>query len=108
LNDMLTAERLRPGRGMVRGGDRLIWAAEATSLPGGTVILNDRGAPMLLWAGDAYGFSFSGWRLVGRRPMGRVRVLTPRTSVAALQSGFAPVLHDSVSMVDGMRVNPGR
>jgi hypothetical protein len=101
LNDMLAAERLRPGRGMVRRGDRSTWTAEAASLPGGTVILDDEDAPLLLWAEDIYGFSFSGWRLVGQRPMGRVRVLTPPTSVAALQNGFAPVLHESLSKSTG-------
>jgi len=97
LNDMLAAERLRPGRGMTRAGDRITWTAEASSLPGGTVILDDENAPMLVWADDAYIFTFSGWVPMGKRPKGRVRVLTPPTSVGALANGFAPVLHQSVS-----------
>ncbi|HEU4894589.1 MAG TPA: hypothetical protein VFT85_02030 [Acidimicrobiia bacterium] len=96
LNDMLAAERLRPGRGMSRSGDRITWSAAATSLPDGTVILGEVGAPTLLWAEDVYEFGFSGWARIGRRPEGPVAVLTPPTSVRALGNGFTPVLHQSV------------
>jgi hypothetical protein len=93
---MLAAERLAPGRGMDRAGNRLTWSAEAGSLPDGTVILIDDHDPVLLWKEASYRFAFSGWMPLGHRPKGRVSVLTPPTSVGALGNGFIPELHDSV------------
>jgi hypothetical protein len=101
LNEMLAAERLQPGRGMDRAGDRPTWSAVAASLPDGTVIVIDDLGPVLLWKEASYGFAFSGWIPLGQRPEGRVRVLTPPTSVGALQNGFIPELHDSVPQPAG-------
>ena len=96
LNEMLAAERLGTSRGMDRADDRVTWSAEAASLPDGTVIVSPDQEPMLLWEGACFAFAFSGWVHLGRRPDGQVSVLTPPTSVGALQNGFVPELHDSV------------
>jgi len=101
LNEMLAAERLGPGRGMDRADDRLTWSAEAGSLPDGTVIVSPDREPMLLWEGAGYAFAFSGWVPRGPRAYGRVRVLTPPTSVEALRNGFFPELHDSLPKSSG-------
>ncbi len=50
---------------------------------------------MLVRSDAMYEFAFEGWRYAGIRQDGIVEVLTPRTSVGALQNGFDAVLHDS-------------
>lgn len=97
LNRMLATERLRRGRGMARTGDRLTWEADLAYLPPGTVVLSEDGQPLLVTPDALYEFHFSGWRFAGPREGGTVKVLTPRTSVRALQNGFVPVLHDSAA-----------
>lgn len=96
LNRMLAAERLGQGRGMERAGDRLTWRADLGSLPDGTVILADD-QPLLVRPNTLYEFDFGGWAYHGPRGDGEVAVLTPPTSVRALQNGFAAVLHESAS-----------
>jgi hypothetical protein len=99
LNRGLAAERLRRGGGIDRAGDRKLWTAPAADLPDGTVIVaaagSDVGEPRLVLGDRTLAFGFGGWSSPTPRPLGQVRVLTPRTSVAALRSGFAPVLHPS-------------
>jgi len=96
LNRMLAAERLAPGRGMERAGDRLTWHADLASLPDGTVILAE-GRPLLVRPNALYEFGFGGWTYTGPHEDGKVAVLTPPTSVRALQNGFSAVLHQSAS-----------
>ena len=91
LNRRLAAERLRPGRGLVRAADRRLWTA--ASLPDGAVVLHD--GPRLVLGDRLLAFSFTGWHDPVPRPAGDLTVLTPPTSVTALAGGFAPVLHDS-------------
>lgn len=94
LDRRLAGERLRRGRGLDRGTDRRLWTAPAPQLPDGTVIVED-GVPQLLMGDRALRFSFAGWQDPHRRPTRSVAVLTPPTSVLALQGGFRPVLHPS-------------
>lgn len=96
LNRMLAAERLGPGRGMKRAGDRLTWSADLAELPDGTVILSE-GRTLLVRPDALYEFGFGGWTYAGPRDDRRVSVLTPPTSVRALQNGFSAVLHQSAS-----------
>lgn len=96
LNARLDAERLRPGRGLVRAGDRIVWAAPWAALPDGAVVVEARGAPRLVLGDRTHRFGFGGWSDPQPRPHhGDARVLTPPTSVAALQHGYAPALHPS-------------
>lgn len=93
LNRMLAKERLERGRGLDRATDRKTWVADSAELPDGTVVVDaDQGA--LLVRGDTlYAFGFGGWRESGPRPASaRMRVLTPPTSVLALEHGYQPVL----------------
>jgi hypothetical protein len=98
INARLNAERLRRGRGLVRGSDRLLWAAESDDLPDGSIVLADTGEPRLVHGKRTLAFSFDGWRQPLPRAVGTtVAVITPPTSVAALQHGFDPVLHPSAT-----------
>jgi hypothetical protein len=96
LNDLLHAERLSAGRGLNRAGDRILWQAPYAELVTGTVIVNDQGSCQLVHGKHLFEFSFQAWINAGVRPRsGVARVLTPPTSVAALQHGYQPVLHAS-------------
>jgi len=96
LNERLQAERLRPGRGMQRAGDRMLWHADLTTLPDGTVIVDQHGDARLVVEDRLLRFRFDGWTEPVPRPAsGDADVLTPPTSVAALAHGFRPTLHPS-------------
>ena len=98
LNRRLAKERLRRGRGIDRGGDRVLWSAPIGDLPDGTVIVADDDTPRLVLGDRLLRFAFDGWTAPASRPArGEVRVLTPPTSVAALRHGFTPVLHPSAA-----------
>jgi hypothetical protein len=94
LNRRLQAERLRPGRGLVRAADRRTWTAR--DLPDGAVVLLD-GFPRLVLADRLLAFSFAGWGAPVPRPAAELAVLTPQTSVLALRHGFRPELHPSAA-----------
>lgn len=94
LNRRLASERLRPGRGLERATDRLLWSAEIDRLPLGTVIVDRDRRPQLLLEDCQLSFTFAGWNRPVRRPRsGQVQILSPPTSVAALSYGYSPVLH---------------
>jgi len=96
LDRRLRGERLRRGRGLARRDDRITWERDAGLLPEGAVFLDPRtGEPHLAIIGGARRFAFDGWERPVARPSGPVAVLTPPTSVAALDHGFRPVLHPS-------------
>lgn len=108
LNRRLASERLRPGRGLDRAADRILWRAALADLPDGTVVLDDTGRPCLWADGGLRAFAFDGWGPfrtggigeLGTEVSGRERVvdvLTPPTSVMALAHGFVPTLHPSAS-----------
>ena len=97
LNRRLARERLRRGRGLDRAADRITPVRHLDDLPPGTVVayLNDP-KPLLLTEDSLQAFSFGGWGPPILRPTGRrVSVLTPPTSLAALENGFTPTLHSS-------------
>jgi hypothetical protein len=96
LNRRLANERLRPGRGLERAADRIMWGSRLESLPDGTVIVIDESSPRLVLGDQLLAFTFAGWSDPRPRPQGvEVDVLTPSTSVAALRHGFVPTLHPS-------------
>ena len=49
--------------------------------------------PCLVGRDALQAFTFAGWGAPFPRPSGEVAVLTPPTSVAALDGGFTPTLH---------------
>lgn len=96
LNDRLHAERHRPGRGLDRARDRIVWSSPFADLPEGTVIVAPDGGGQLVLADRLLRFSFAGWTDATKRPTsGEAKVLTPPTSVAALANGYQPLLHPS-------------
>jgi hypothetical protein len=96
LNRRLASERLRPGRGLDRARDRILWTSTIAALPVGTVIVHKSRGPQLLLEDRLLSFTFAGWEQPRPRPTsGEVSVLTPPTSVAAVRHGFEPVLHPS-------------
>ena len=96
LNRRLARERLGPGRGLDRAGDRLLWRADIDGLPSGTVIVDEDRRPRLVIEDRLLAFAFDGWRHPEGRPESQVvEVLTPPTSVAALANGYVAELHPS-------------
>lgn len=97
LNAMLATERLRKGRGLERRDDRILWSAAIDELPSGTVILDSlTGDPLLVTTDSIQKFTFDGWGPPTNRPWGiTVDVLTPPTSIRALNSGFKPRMHET-------------
>lgn len=95
LNRRLAAERLRRGRGLTRGHDRITWPADSRSLPDGTVVVAD--GPRLVLGAQLLAFSFGGWHAPTPRPRGQLAVLTPPTSVLALRGGAPLELHPSAA-----------
>jgi len=95
INARLHRERLAPGRGLARAGDRLTWTAPFAALPDGTVVCTPDGVCRLVAGPRLHRFTFDGWCEPEPRPSGLARVLTPPTSVTALAHGYVPVLHPS-------------
>lgn len=99
LNRSLAAERLRPGRGIDRASDRIYWIADVGQLPVGTVIVDGRQRPQLVTPHHLQEFGFGGWEdPVDRPDSALVTVLTPPTSVMALNHGFMPRLHPTAQL----------
>lgn len=91
LDKLLHADRAIPGARRLRRHD-----ARLEDLPDGAFVLTDAGAPALVrgdrllpWSHDGYGAP------TPRRP-GRVLLLTPPATVAALRAGYPVALHPSV------------
>ena len=101
LNAMLANERLPKGRGLERRDDRVLWSTLIDDLPSGAVVLEaSNGAASLLTRDSIQGFTFGGWDPPAERPRGiTVDVLTPPTSVKALDHGFQPRFHPSAGRV---------
>ncbi|MEZ4361959.1 MAG: hypothetical protein R3B48_17345 [Kofleriaceae bacterium] len=96
LNERLHAERHRPGRGLERRADRILWSAPYADLPDGAVVASEDGGCRLVLGDRLLRFSFEGWGDPIARPRGgRAEVLTPPTSVMALRHGYQPLLHPS-------------
>jgi hypothetical protein len=70
------------------------WSAEVRGLPDG-VMVEDEGAPALVKGGRLWTWQHDGYSRSRRAPAARVPVLTPRSTVAALATGYTPVVHPS-------------
>ncbi len=67
-------------------------------LPDGSIVVGDTGEPRLIHGSFTRAFSFDGWVRPQPRPSGIVvDVITPPTSVAALQHGYEPALHQTAT-----------
>ncbi|KQT85201.1 hypothetical protein [Aurantimonas sp. Leaf443] len=69
-------------------------SARVADLPDGAFVLA-QGSAHLLLGGRLLPFGFDGYGKPRRAPRGAVAVLTPALSIAALRSGYAPMLHPS-------------
>lgn len=95
IDRRLAEERLGPGRGLDRAGDRRLRPGRLDDLPPGAVVLGEGRLPSL-WTGDSLrAFGFTGWGPPQPPSLAEVEVLTPPTSVSALAHGFVPRLHPS-------------
>ena len=99
INALLITERLRRGRGLSRGSDRLLWATALNDLPDGAILVGEKGEARLVRGEHTWAFGFGGWHDPQPRSSGDVvEVITPPTSVAALRHGFEPVVHPSATL----------
>jgi hypothetical protein len=88
IDHRLASERLTPGRGFSRAGDRKIWRALQATLPAGTVVVGGDGSPLLVDDAGLRAFSFAGWEQPNSGGSDRLEAITPPTSVSALRGGF--------------------
>ncbi|HEY3427956.1 MAG TPA: hypothetical protein VGK83_04725 [Acidimicrobiia bacterium] len=88
IDQRLAAERLKPGRALVRAQDRKTWKAALASLPSGTVVAGNDGSPLLVDDDGLRAFGFEGWEQPISGGSDRLEVITPPTSVSALRGGF--------------------
>jgi hypothetical protein len=92
IDERLHAERLEPSWNVQRHH-----TAELAELPSGVFVLLDS-APWLVLDDGMRRWTPSGYTESGRRPSGRVEVVTPRSLVAVLRAGWSgavPLLHPS-------------
>ena len=89
MDACLHAERIVPHEKKQRS-----WYADCRDLPVGAFIRYD-GVPHLVQAMGLRPWSWKGYGSPVARPAGVVAVLTPPSSVAALRTGYRPILHPS-------------
>ena len=93
MDDRLQQDRVEPG-----GRGKRIYEAALGDLPDGAMVLGLDGEPHLFagnalrrWASDGYA------EPVAADPKATVRVLTPRSTVAAMAAGYSAMLHPSAT-----------
>lgn len=89
IDRMIHAHRIR------RGGIKVVYEAEAATLPSGTFFAHDRDA-VLVWDDRQFNWRANGYVLRAEPVAGMVEVLTPRPVVALFHAGFRPMVHDTV------------
>lgn len=89
MDRTLHAERLAPPR------TKRTYSQRTSALPDGAYVALD-GAAWLLWMGAAHRWSAAGYVERRPRPRGAVTVLTPRSTVAAIDAGYRPHVHFGV------------
>lgn len=77
-----------------RTASRPAWRAPARDLPPGAMIA-DGGRAWLVWGEGLRAWTRDGYDARRPLPAGEVEVITPRSSVEVLRSGWAPVVHPS-------------
>lgn len=92
IDRIVHADRVEP-----RTRRQVTFEAPLDDLPDGTFVALADGpdAPLLVLAANLLPWTFEGYGAPQRRPRGTATVLTPRSTVAALAAGYAPVLHPS-------------
>jgi hypothetical protein len=95
IDDRLHAERVGPDR------SKRTERANFDDLPDGVFVTlgGGNGGAFLIWGDELLAWSPSGYRERRRRPRGKVvTVLTPRSTVNAIRSGYVPEIHPSAWM----------
>lgn len=88
-----------------RDKHKLTYTTLLSELPDGVIVLTENGDTPYLVRGDAlYPWSFEGYRQPHGRVRTPVRVLTPRSTVRAIEHGYTPAIHASAE--SGKRVGP--
>jgi hypothetical protein len=98
-------DRILHGDRLLPGGRQRTFSHALAALPDGAFVL-PAGAtvPYLLWRGGMWPWTPGGYGPETAPPEGgRVTVLTPRSTVAALQAGYAPAVHESALAGRGAR-----
>jgi hypothetical protein len=93
LDDELHAARL------AEDGTQRTFAAPVDELPDG-VLVRMGGSAWLLWGGRLLAWTPGGYGERRRPRGGKVTVLTPRPTVAAIRAGYAPEVHSSAVQVE--------
>jgi hypothetical protein len=75
------------------GHTKRIHELEADTLPDGVMVIAEKGGFFALKGNKALPWSPTGYGAHTARPKGRLQVLTPPTSIAALRAGYRPFWH---------------
>lgn len=95
INGDLSIDRTLHAERTDRLGGKVTYRAAIDSLPDGAFVTID-GMAWLIWRGSLLRWSSGGYDQRVPRPSGiTVDVLTPRSTVAVLRLGYAPVVHPS-------------
>jgi hypothetical protein len=92
IDERLHAERMNPD------GSKRTFTARLGDLPDGVFVRLEGGRDQawLVWGGALLAWSAGGYGERRQRRQGeQVKVLTPRSTVAALRAGYVPDVHDS-------------
>lgn len=92
IDNRLHAERVAPDR------SKRTYLATPDDLPDGTLVIDESqdGPAYLVWGNWLFEWSPGGYRQRRPRPRGAaVKVLTPRSTVAAIRAGYVPEIHAS-------------
>jgi len=81
--------------------------APAATLPEGTFV-EVAGRPWLLWGGELLAWTPAGYAERRPTPAGDVTVLTPAPTVAAIRSGYVPLVHPSAAAPGALLPLPTR
>ena len=95
--DRLTMDRTLHRARVTRQRTQVRFQASLQDMPDGSFVLW-KDQPMLVQPDHLLPYATGGYGPPLSRPQGTVTVLTPAPSVAALRSGYAPVLHPSASL----------
>lgn len=98
IDDRLHQERLDAT------GAKRTYTADLNELPDGVFVVHED-RPHLVLGGSLLAWSFGGYTARAPRPVGRVAVLTPPAAVAAIASGYRPVVHASATSPEADRAS---
>jgi hypothetical protein len=95
MDAQLHAERLGPNR------TKRLFRADVRDLPDGVFVSSERdgATACLLWQGDLLIWSPGGYKRVQKPPRsGKVLVVTPRSTAAAIRAGYVPDVHPTARL----------